>query len=143
MIKIIFIFFLIFSLAFLDSSFAQEIRQEPEPPRIPEPSPEPEPIKLPEPEPIPEPFPGETESEKIQRLTQENEDLKSQNSKLQVQIAELQKENSKLQSEVVLLDQQIEKLREVTLEQIKVIMDLVNKIREVIFEISLYSGINF
>ena len=143
MIKLIFIFFTIFSLAFLDSSFAQEIRQEPEPPRIPEPSPEPEPIKLPEPEPIPEPFPGESDSEKIQRLTKENGDLKSQNSKLQTQIADLQKENSNLESEVVLLNQQIEKLREITLEQIKVIMDLVSKIREVIFAISLSPEINF
>ena len=50
--------------------------QEPGPPKIPEPSPEPEPIKLPEPDPIREPFPEESDAEKIQRLTEENEQLK-------------------------------------------------------------------
>ena len=57
----------------LQFTLAFETEQEPRPPEIPEPSPEPAPIQLPEPDPVPEPFPGDTESEKIQRLTAEND----------------------------------------------------------------------
>lgn len=102
--------------------------QEPEPPAIPEPSPEPKPIKIPEPEPIRDPFPEESDSEKIQRLTEEN--------------LKLQKENFKLQIEIVELNKMIEKLRAITMEQIKVIMNLVNQLNEVIFEKSVYYGNN-
>jgi len=94
--------------------------QEPGPPKIPEPSPEPKPIKKPEPEPIREPFPEEDDSAKIQRLTEENNQLKEQNFSLQQQITELNKIIDNLQS--------------ITLEQIKVIMNLVNQLNETIFE---------
>jgi len=63
----------------LQFTLAFETEQEPKPPQIPVPSPEPEPIRLPDPDPVPEPFPGDTESEKIQRLTKENDKLKQQN----------------------------------------------------------------
>jgi len=127
---------LLASLFFIQNSFAQEVKQEPEPPKLPEPEPEPEPIKLPEPEPIPEPFPKETESEKIQRLTEENHNLKVNNSKLQGQIIDLQKEKSLLETEITKLNGEIEKLHEITMEQIRVIMNLVNQIRGIIFEVS-------
>ncbi len=94
--------------------------QEPEPPKIPEPSPEPKPIKIPEPEPIREPFPEESDTAKIQRLTEENENLRNENFNLQVQIAELNKI--------------IENLQAITMEQIKVILALVDQLRETIFE---------
>ena len=68
---------------------AQEIEQEPKPPQIPEPSPTPEPIRPPKSEPIPAPFPEETDSEKIQRLAEENNRLKEQNSNLEKKITEL------------------------------------------------------
>ena len=94
--------------------------QEPGPPKIPEPSPEPEPIKLPEPDPIREPFPEESDAEKIQRLTEENERLKEENLLLRIQIDEL--------------NEIIEKLQAITLEQIKVILQLVEQLKEAIFE---------
>ena len=99
--------------------------QEPEPPRIPEPSPEPKPIKIPDPEPIREPFPEESDTEKIQKLTKENEQLREENFNLRVQITELNKI--------------IENLQAITLEQIKVIMNLVNQLQETIFEKSFPS----
>ena len=94
--------------------------QEPGPPKIPEPSPEPEPIKLPEPDPIREPFPEETDAEKIQRLTEENEQLKEENLRLKIQVNEL--------------NEIIKKLQAITLEQIKVIMQLVEQLKEAVFE---------
>ena len=94
--------------------------QEPGPPKIPEPSPEPEPIKLPEPDPIREPFPEESDAEKIQRLTEENEQLKEENLRLKIQVNEL--------------NEIIEKLQAITLEQIKVIMQLVEQLKEALFE---------
>ena len=94
--------------------------QEPGPPKIPEPSPEPEPIKLPEPDPIREPFPEESDAEKIQRLTEENEQLKEENLRLKIQVNEL--------------NEIIEKLQAITLEQIKVIMQLVEQLKEAVFE---------
>ncbi len=107
---------IILSLFSIPSVFSQE----PEPPKIPEPSPEPKPIKIPEPEPIREPFPEESDTAKIQRLTQENQNLREENFNLQVQITEL--------------NNIIENLQAITLEQIKVIMELVNQLRETIFE---------
>jgi hypothetical protein len=89
--------------------------QEPEPPKIPEPSPEPKPIKIPEPEPIREPFPEESDTAKIQRLTEENIKLKEENFNLRVQIAEL--------------NDIIENLQAITMEQIKVIMELVTQLK--------------
>ena len=94
--------------------------QEPGPPKIPEPSPEPEPIKLPEPDPIREPFPEESDAEKIQRLTEENEQLKEEKLRLKIQVNEL--------------NEIIEKLQAITLEQIKVIMQLVEQLKEAVFE---------
>ncbi|MDH3676742.1 MAG: hypothetical protein OEQ12_00375 [Nitrosopumilus sp.] len=114
---------LIFSLTiviFLLSSIPSVYSQEPEPPKIPEPSPEPKPIKVPEPEPIREPFPEESDTAKIQRLTEENTKLKEENFNLQVQIVEL--------------NDIIENLQAITMEQIKVILELVNQLRETIFE---------
>jgi hypothetical protein len=107
---------IIFSLFFIQPVFSQE----PEPPRIPEPSPEPKPIKIPEPEPIREPFPEESDTAKIQRLTEENTKLREENFNLQVQITEL--------------NNTIENLYAITMEQIKVIMELVNQLREAVFE---------
>ena len=115
---------IIFSLFFIQPVFSQE----PGPPTIPEPSPEPKPIKIPDPEPIREPFPEESDTAKIQRLTEENSNLREQNFNLQVQIAEL--------------NNIIEKLQEITLEQIKVIMTLVDQLRETVFENSFSSAKN-
>jgi hypothetical protein len=66
--NILFSFTIIFLSLYAQPILAQEIEQEPEPPRLPEPSPPPEPIMPPKSETIPPPFSGETESEKIQRL---------------------------------------------------------------------------
>ena len=107
---------IIFSIFFIQPVFSQE----PEPPRIPEPSPGPKPIKIPDPEPIREPFPEESDTAKIQRLTEENIKLRDENFILQVQITELNKI--------------IENLQAITMEQIKVIMELVTQLREAVFE---------
>ncbi len=107
---------IIFSLFFIPPVFSQE----PEPPKIPEPSPEPKPIKIPDPEPIREPFPEESDTAKIQRLTEENSNLIEENFNLRVQISEL--------------NNIIEKLQEITMEQIKVILALVDQLRETVFE---------
>ena len=111
---------LLFMIIFMQPIYSQE----PEPPKIPEPSPEPRPIKIPEPEPIRDPFPEESDSEKIQRLTEEN--------------SKLREENFQLQVENVQLNELIEKLRAITMEQIKVIMQLVTQLNEVIFEDSVF-----
>lgn len=116
--KIIFLFFIgVFSLVLVNPAYSQE----PGPPKIPEPSPEPKPIPIPEPEPIREPFPEESDTEKIQRLTKENTQLKDENLRLQIQVNELNKI--------------IENLQAITLEQIKVIMQLVQQLQEAIFAI--------
>ena len=114
---------IVFSLFFIQPVFSQE----PEPPRIPEPSPEPKPIKIPEPEPIREPFPEESDTAKIQRLTEENERLREDNFNLQVQITELNKT--------------IENLHAITMEQIKVILALLDQLREAVF-VKPFSSIN-
>ena len=115
---------IIFSLFFIQPVFSQE----PQPPRIPEPSPEPKPIKIPDPEPIREPFPEESDTAKIQRLTEENIKLREENFVLQVQITELNKI--------------IENLHAITMEQIKVIMELVTQLREAVFEELFPSTVN-
>ncbi|MBL7001613.1 MAG: hypothetical protein ISR80_02495 [Nitrosopumilus sp.] len=132
---------LIFSLTILlllvgslQFTLAFETQQDPRPPEIPEPSPEPEPIQLPDPEPTPEPFPGDTESEKIQRLTEENDKLKQQNINLQGQISTLKNERLGLQTEISELNDTIKSLKEITMEQIRVIMNLVNQLKDVLFE---------
>jgi outer membrane biosynthesis protein TonB len=67
-------------VSFTQTTFAIETEQEPGPPQIPEPSPAPEPIRMPDPVPAPDPFPEESNSEKIKRLTKENDNLKQQKS---------------------------------------------------------------
>lgn len=109
------------SVIFFASLFSTlAFSQEPGPPSLPEPSPEPKPIQVPEPEPVREPFPEESDAEKIQRLTEENENLKHENLSLKIHINEL--------------NEAIEKLQAITMEQIKVIMQLVEQLREAIFE---------
>ena len=121
-------------VSFSQVTFAIETEQEPEPPQIPEPSPTPEPIRMPEPSPTPNPFPEESDLEKIKRLTEENNDLKQQNKNLQNQISSLNNEKSRLQAEISELNNSIQSLREITLEQIHVIMKLANQLKETIFE---------
>ena len=120
---ILVLFIIIGGLFYINPAFSQE----PGPPKIPEPSPEPKPIRLPEPEPITDPFPEESDAEKIQRLTDENENLKKENLELKIRINEL--------NEIV------EKLQAITLEQIKVIMQLVEQLGEVLFTEYNYSKI--
>ncbi len=110
---------IIFSLILINPAYSQE----PGPPRLPEPSPEPEPIPSPEPEPIREPFPEESDTEKIKRLTEENTQLKEENLQLKIQVTELNKI--------------IENLQAITLEQIKVIMQLVEQIQKTIFDLPI------
>ena len=123
-------------------SSAFEIEQVPEPPRLPEPSPAPDPIQLPEPSPAPDPFPTESDSEKIKRLTRENNNLQQQNNNLQQQNSNLQKqiastnnEKLKLQTEIIELNDSIQSLKDIASEQIRVIMQLVNQLKNVIYEI--------
>ena len=123
--KVIYLFFIVvFSLILVNPAYSQE----PGPPKIPEPSPEPKPIPIPEPEPIREPFPEESDTEKIQRLTKENTQLKEKNLRLQIQVNELNKI--------------IENLQAITLEQIKVIMQLVKQLQETIFDMPSSLEIN-
>lgn len=131
---------LIFSLAAIlfvglfQFTFAFETEQEPKPPQIPSPSPEPEPIKIPNPGPPPNPFPKEIESEKIQRLTRENNNLKQQNINLQGNISTLKNEKLKLQAEISELNGIIQNLEKITMEQIQIIMDLANQLKNILFE---------
>ncbi len=118
----------------LQFTLAFETEQEPKPPGIPEPSPEPAPIQLPKSDPVPEPFPEDTDLEKIQRLTEENDKLKQQNTNLQGQILTIKNENSRLQAEILELNDSIANLKEIAMEQIQVIMDLVNRLKDVLFE---------
>jgi len=121
--------FLLSLLLFTQPILAQEIEQEPKPPQIPEPSPTPKPIRSPTPEPIPAPFPEESDSEKIQRLTEENNKLKEQNSNLETKIVEL--------------TNLTENLHKIIMEQIKVIMNLVSKLKMVVYDKSFSSTIDF
>lgn len=140
--KLLVVFFALLVLpAMMLSSVSQETRQEPSPPELPEPKPEPEPINLPQPEPIPEPFPGETDAERIDRLTKENQKLREENSKLEKQITDLKSQNNRLQETINELNASVEKLREITMEQIRVILDLVTRIKEVAIENS-FSALN-
>ena len=139
---VIFGFFVIFLASSLQLTLAFETEQEPEPPQIPEPTPEPEPIRTPDPVPVPDPFPGETESEKIQRLTKENNELKQQNINLEVEISTLKNEKSILQAEILELNDTIQNLKELTMEQVRVIMDLANRLKDVLFEKILSATIN-
>ena len=121
-------------VSFSQTTFAIETEQVPGPPQIPEPSPTPEPIRIPEPSPTPNPFPEESDSEKVKRLTEQNNNLKQQNKNLQNQISSLNNEKSRLQAEISELNNSIQSLKEITLEQIRVIMDLANQLKEIIYE---------
>ena len=122
------------STSFLQIISAFETEQEPEPPQIPQPSPAPEPIKMPDPAPTPDPFPEESDSEKIKRLTEENNNLKQQNSNLQNQISALKNDKLILEVEISELNHSIQSLKEITLEQIRVIIELTNQLKEIIYE---------
>ncbi|MFB5623073.1 MAG: hypothetical protein ACE5RH_03680, partial [Nitrosarchaeum sp.] len=101
----------------------------PGPPKIPQPIPTPDPIKSPKSDPTPNPFPKESESEKIQRLTDENIKLKEQ--------------NSILESKIIELNHLIENLHKIIIEQGKVIMNLVSKLKMIMFDNPLSSIISF
>ncbi|MGH1568343.1 MAG: hypothetical protein ACRBBZ_04000 [Nitrosopumilus sp.] len=122
------------SVSFLQITLAIETKPEPEPPQIPEPSPAPEPIRMPDPSPAPDPFPEESDFEKVKRLTQENDKLTQENFNLQSQISALKNDKLRLQAEISELNDSIESLKEITLEQIRVIMNLVNQLKETISE---------
>ena len=72
--------------------------------------------------------------EKVKQLTEENNNLKQQNSNLQSQIYSLNNEKLRLQAEISELNDSIQSLKEITLEQIRVIIDLANQIKETIYE---------
>lgn len=127
---------LLASVGFLQTTFA--IETEPGPPQIPQPTPVPEPIRMPNPPPAPDPFPGESDSDKVKRLTEENDNLKQQNNNLQSQISSLKNEKSRLQTEISELSNSIRNLKEITLEQIRVILELANQLKDTVFE-KIYS----
>ena len=60
--------------------------------------------------------------------------LKQQNKNLQNQISSLNNEKSRLQAEISELNNSIQSLKEITLEQIRVILDLANQLKEIIYE---------
>lgn len=121
----------IFLIPFSSFSYVEKIdAQEPSPPPIPQPEPEPEPIPRKEPKPIEEPFPGLTDAEKLEKLMQENEELKSEIDTLTIQ-------KNFLQSKVDEVTKKLEDLQAVALEQIKVIMSLVAQLKNTIFEKTL------
>ncbi len=97
--------------------------QEPGPPPSPEPKPEPGPITIPGPKQIPNPFPGESPEEKIKRLQEENERLKADNSRLESQKTSLEKQVEDLKKRIV-------NLQAIIQEQIKVILDIVSKLKQ-------------
>ena len=113
---------LLFSiLIVLVSNFAYA--QEPGPPPSPEPIPEPGPITVPGPKQIPNPFPGESSEEKIKRLQEENDKLRSENNRLEAQKTSLAKE-------VADLKKRVSNLQAIIQEQIKVILDIVSKLKQ-------------
>lgn len=97
--------------------------QEPGPPPSPEPTPEPGPITIPGPKQIPNPFPGESSEEKIKRLQEENDKLRSDNKRLESQKTSLEKE-------VADLKKRVSNLQAIIQEQIKVILDIVSKLKQ-------------
>ena len=126
--KIFTILFLINIIPFL-INYAYSVDETPIIPGVPEPEPEPEPIQLPTPKPIPDPFPEESDSAKIERLTQENEILKNK-------IQDITFEKNELELEVIELNKRIEDLQKITMEQIKVIMELFERIKQTVFALS-------
>ncbi len=128
------LFSILFTGVFANQTFAQETEQLPAPPPIPQPIPEPEPIPQPEPEPIEEPFPGLTDEEKLEQLTEENKKLKAEKAKQGSQIDDLKIDKSFLQSQIDELNKKLNDLNAVILEQIKVIMSLVVQLKDTVFE---------
>ncbi|MCH6571937.1 MAG: hypothetical protein IH780_05175 [Thaumarchaeota archaeon] len=128
------LFSILFTSVLVNQSFAQQEDQIPTPPPIPQPIPEPEPIPQPEPEPIREPFPGLTDEEKLEQLTEENKKLKAEKAQLGSQIDDLKIDKSFLQNQIDELNKTLNNLHAVVLEQIKVIMSLVIQLKDTVFE---------
>ncbi len=128
------LFSILFTSVLVNQSFAQQEDQVPGPPPIPQPIPEPEPIPQPEPEPIEEPFPGLTDEEKFEQLTEENKKLKAEKGQLESQIDDLKIDKSFLQNQIDELNTTLNNLHAVVLEQIKVIMSLVVQLKDTVFE---------
>ena len=128
------IFILITFISFLQTTLAFETEEVPELPQIPEPGPISEPIRISDPDPVPNPFPEESNSEKIKRLIEENDNLKQQNKNLQNQISSLTKQKSTLQAEILELNVHIQNLNKITLEQVQIILQLMNQLKEIIYE---------
>ncbi len=112
---------------------AKEAPTEPGPPAIPQPEPKPQPIPSPVPEPIEDPFPEESDSEKVKRLTRENQDLRAANSKLAADIEVLKSEKLQLQNKVEELTLYIVELHGVIQEQLDEILLLTQQITQTIF----------
>jgi len=128
------LFSILFTSVLVNQTFAQQEDQVPTPPPIPQPIPEPEPIPQPQPEPIREPFPGLTDEEKLEQLTEENKKLKVEKAKLGSQIDELKIDKGFLQNQINELNKKLNDLNAVVLEQIKVIMSLVTQLKDTVFE---------
>jgi len=128
------LFSILFTSVLVNQTFAQQEDQVPTPPPIPQPIPEPEPIPQPQPEPIREPFPGLTDEEKLEQLTEENKKLKAEKAKLGSQIDELKIDKGFLQNQINELNKKLNDLNAVVLEQIKVIMSLVTQLKDTVFE---------
>jgi len=132
------IFALVFSILSISlltgMIYAQEGEQVPTPPPIPQPEPEPEPIGPKEPNPIEEPFPGLTDEEKIVELTKENEELKKENKALENEIEGLEIEIDFLENQIRVITEQFQDLQKIALEQARVIMQLADQLKEIVFE---------
>ena len=127
------LFSILFTGVLTNQTFAQE-DQVPVPPPVPQPIPEPEPIPQPKPEPIKEPFPGLTDEERLEQLTEENKKLKAEKAQLESQNDKLKIDKSFLQNQISELNKKLNDLNAVVLEQIKVIMNLVTQLKETLFE---------
>ena len=140
------ILFLIFGLFILFPIIvpitAQQPNQIPSPPPIPQPEPEPEPIPKKEPKPIEEPFPGLTDEEKFEKLTEENKKIKSENAELKSDVENLKIQKGFLQNQISVLTKFLFDLNAVAMEQVKVIMGLVAKLKNLFFDNFLSSVIS-
>ena len=132
---------LLFSILFSASLSNQVFAQDPGPPPVPQPIPEPEPIPKKEPKPIEEPFPGLTDEEKIEKLTEENKKLKAEKAQLESQVKDLKIEKGFLENQIAELQIKLENLNAIVLEQIKVLLQLAAQIKEMMFE-GLFSSSN-
>lgn len=121
-----------------DSVFAQD----PSPPPSPEPTPTPDPIYEPEPEPVPDPFPELDDKEKINQLLEENKNLKDENKKLKTDNQSLKTQNNYLAEQINIAQKKLSDLQAVANEQIKLILQLISQIKEVIFSLS-FSQLKF